>query len=188
MRHRRYALLILVAASLACGGGGGGSDSSSVTGGGGGSTLLSASFTPDIPSPGAATVSMDQQSANGNTVTVVVNVTDTNNVYGAAFDVTFQAGIMEFVSWSAGDLLETGGHNPTYIVDQPISGRLVVAATRVGAVGNVNAVGSRALIRLTFRAVQPGTGSVAFQNGTVQDDTPQDLPGLTWGGGSVSAS
>jgi hypothetical protein len=190
MRNRPYLLLILLTASLACGGGGGGggSESSSVSGGGGGSGSLTAFFSPDNVAPGADSVTMAEGTLSGNRVTVDVNVTDTNNVYGAAFDITFDNSMMQFDSWSPGNLLESGGHTPNYIVDQPTGGRLVVAASRVGGVSPVNAVGSRALIRLTFRATQPGTGIVAFQNGTIQDDTPQDLPNLTWDGGSVGAN
>jgi len=185
MYRSRYLLLGLTVLCLACGGGGG---TDEVVGSGGGSSTLTLAFTPTQPSPGPNTVSAARQSSSGNTVTLAVNVTDTNNIYGAAFDLVFDPSVAQFVSWSAGSLLETGGQSVNYIVDQPSSSRLVVGISRTGNAPTVNASGTQPLVRLTFRAIQTGSGALAFQNAALVDNQPADLPGISWAGGTLTAN
>ena len=114
----RYFLLGLIALSLACGGGG--DESAAVVPGGGGGSTVSLGFTPDQPNPGGDTVSASLESSAGDTVTVAVDVTDTNNLYGAAFDVVFDAAVVQFVSFVPGNALESGGQAVNYVVDEPV--------------------------------------------------------------------
>lgn len=186
MYRSRYFLLGLLLVSVACGGGGGSDDG--VVGGGGGSTTLVLGFTPDQPSPGSNTVTAARQSSSGNTMTLAVNVTDTNGIHGAAFDLVFDSSVAQFVSWSPGSLLESGGETVNYAVNQPSSGRLVVGVSRTLNAPTVDAIGSQPLVRLTFRAIQVGSGSLAFQNGTLVDDQAADLAGITWAGGTFNSN
>jgi hypothetical protein len=171
----------------ACGGGGDGGGGGVV---GGPSSNISASFAADEPAPGTGAISMAQLSAVGDTVTVNVRVTDTNGVYGAAFDAIYDPALVRFEDWSPGTLLEQGGHSPNYTVEVPQAGRVVVGASRSGNVSGANAVGSPALLRLVFRATAVGSSQISFQAASLIDDQfpPQDIPGMSWFGGSLNAT
>ena len=91
-------LITLLVVGTACGSGGG---SAPVVGGG-----LGGAFAPDQPNPGAATVSAAEGGVGGNLVTVQVAVTDTSNVYGASFSMTYNPNIASFMEWSNGSLLD----------------------------------------------------------------------------------
>ena len=177
-------LIALLLAATACGGGGG-------PGGGVVTPSLAASFTPAQASPGTDTVSTDEGSKTGDLVTVEVQVTNINGIYGAAFDVAYNPSVATFQNWSAGSLLEQGGHTPTYQINANQSGLLVVVATRQGNVQGANAVGTVTLIRLTFRVTQTGTSPVSFPGApTLLDDQPQPqpIPATNWFGGTIIAT
>jgi len=168
----------------ACSGGGGGDV---VTGGP--SSGISASFVAEQPAPGAGAISMVQYTAVGDLVTVNLRVTDTNGVYGAAFDVVYNPSLVRYEDWASGVLLEQGGHSPNYTVQVPQAGRVVVGASRNGDVSGANAVGSRVVIRLVFRATAVGSSPISFQAPSLIDDQfpPQEISGTSWFGGSLNA-
>ncbi|MDH3786594.1 MAG: hypothetical protein OEV00_14875, partial [Acidobacteriota bacterium] len=87
--------------SVACSGGSGGSG---VVGGGpSGSTNLVMNFQAAQPSPGPLSVAMSEVSGPADDQVVVrVSVTDTTDVFGAGFDVLFDASQVRFVQWTAG--------------------------------------------------------------------------------------
>ena len=179
---RTSLLLVLAAAVAACGGGGGGS------GGGVVSPSLSASFLPDTPNPGANSVSMAEGAASGDVVTVQVRVTDTNDVYGAAFDVTWNdPSIAQYLGWSPGTLLEEGGNVPNYTVEGSVPGRVVVGAARSGNVSGVDVSGTRVLIALDFRLLRTAlTPAVFTANPQLYDSQLQPIA-VSWHAGSLQA-
>jgi hypothetical protein len=178
-------VLATVAMSLACSGG----SSDGEVLGGGGSTAIAASFTPDEPSPGANSASMMPVGSQGALVTVGIGVTDTDDVFSAALDVTFDPSLVEFVDWAPGDLLEASGQQTQYLV-APQDSRVVVGASILGGVDGVDVTGSATLIQLTFSAIQAGSSSLDFDNMALLDSqsTPQEIPGVTWAGGTVVAN
>lgn len=184
---RRIAVVVMLIAAAGCGGGSNG-DTSPVPGGG--SSNLVASFTPDQPSPGADTVTMQAGSSTNDIAAVRVAVTDVNGIFGAAFDLTYDASRAAFVNWAPGTLLEQGGHTPTYQVDARTPGRLVVGASRQGSVPAVDANGTVALIELLFRSTQAGSSQLAFQSADLLDGQlqPQPIPGIQWYGGTLVAN
>ena len=187
IKRTRWAVLLgLVSLVAACGGGGDGGGDTVVTGP---SSGISASFVAERPAPGAGTVSMVQYTAVGDVVTVNLRVTDTNGIYGAAFDVVYDPSRVRYEDWASGVLLEQGGHSPNYTVQVPQAGRVVVGASRNGAVSGVNAVGSRVMIRLVFRATAVGSSQISFQAASLIDDQfpPEDITGTSWFGGSLNA-
>jgi hypothetical protein len=165
-----------------CGGGGGGDSISPPSG-------IAASFVPEEPNPSASTVAMAQASAAGDVVIVELRVTDTNGVYGAAFEVFFDSASVQYVNWSPGTLLEQGGNSPVYNVglDPSDSGHLLVGASRTGNVPGADASGSRPLIRLAFRARRAGSFPLSFANAALFDaqNPPASLSGISWFAGSV---
>ncbi|HEX6851258.1 MAG TPA: cohesin domain-containing protein [Candidatus Polarisedimenticolaceae bacterium] len=172
-----------------CGGGGGGSDAG--TGPNPSPDPIIAAFAADTTAPGGNTVSMLEGSKSGDTVTVRVAVTNTTALYATAFDLTYDDTQVTYVSHSAGQLFEQGGHAPTYQVNVPDPGRVVVAVSRNGNVGTVNASGTVDAVRLTFRVRAKGASRAEFGLAPVLYDgqpTPQPKPGINWTAGTFQGS
>ena len=184
MTTRMCTALVLALVAVGCGGGG---DSSGGTVGG--STGLAADFTASVAAPGAKTVSLQKGTVNGDVITLQVTLTDTTNVYGIAFDLLYDGAKAQYLSWSAGSFLETGGNTPTYQVASPTDGRVVVGASRSGNAGGVNASGTKTVINLNFRVQQAGDNALSFTQGAVYDPSnpPQAISGITWSGGTLTA-
>lgn len=177
-------LLAVAALAAACSSGG------AAPGPPGGSGNLTASFVPGEPNPGTNEVTMNQGQAASDTLVVEIKVTDTNGIFGAAFDLTFDTDFVSYVptavSSMRGTLLEQGGGQIDYHVGTATAGRLVVSAARLSQ-GTVNAVGTVTLMRLTFRVEDVGSSPLFFLNGDLLDGQvqPQPLPGLQWWGGTM---
>jgi hypothetical protein len=172
-------ILTLLVVGAACGSGSGGGEKSGIV----------AAFTPDEPNPGPDTVAAAEGASNDDLVTVEITVTDTSGIYAVAFDLTYDANMASFEGWSAGNLLEQGGHTPFYQVAEIQNGHIVAVATREGPVSTVDAVGTVTAIEMTFRVEQEGSSQIAFPanaswllDGQAQ---PQPIPGITWRGGSL---
>jgi len=183
------AAALCLAASLSCGGGG--TSASPIPEDPGGSTGLAGGFTPDQASPPDGSVAMALGLVSGNLVTIEVNVTGVNDVFSADFDVTFDPQQADFVNWSAGTLLETGGNSPSYFLTATQPGTITVGATRTGgSSGGVDVGASQTLIHLMFRVTEVGSSAVAFQQAALLDarDLPQPIPGLSWYGGTLTGN
>jgi len=198
MRQRPISIVVLLAAAaVACGGGGSDSSSGGVIvdpptdpiNDSGGSTSLAAGFTAEEQQPGSGSVALSLSSVSGNLVTIRVRVVGVNDVYGAGFDLPYEAAHVDYVGWSAGNLLEVGGNAPIYTVAAQ-DGKLVVGASRSGPVGGVD-VSSRYLIELTFRVRDAGSWAVGLENGFLLDPgppAPTAIPGIAWFGGHLWAN
>lgn len=183
------ALAIVALAWTGCGGGGSGDGDGDPTGGG--SSTVVASFLADKTTPAAGDVTLQEGSKSGNSVTVLVNVTGVNDIYGASFDVDFDPTKVEYVGFSGGNVLESGSHSPQYSVGgNPSAGRLVVYASRVGSVAGVDVAGTGLLMRLTFRAKAEGSFPLSIQVPALLNDaaSPTPIAGLTWHAGSLLGS
>lgn len=178
--------LSMAAVATACGGGGGGPTGGILPGPSPGP--IRASFTPDQPSPAAGTVSMAEASKTADRVTVAVTVTDTSGIYGAAFEVLYDAAKVSYVTWSPGTLLEEGGVVPNYTVGTPEPGRLVIGASRTGPVTGIDAVGTRVLVHLVFETRVKASSSLSFRHGALIDANDAVIPGIAWAGGTVRGS
>ena len=178
-------LLISLVVVAACGGG---SPAGSSGGGGGGSGTISASFAAAQPSPtGPNEVSMAQGAVNGNLVTIAIQVTDTDDVFGASFEVGFDTSKVSYEGFGPGTILESGGNNPQYTVTAT-GGMVFVGASRSGAASGVDVGATATLISLTFRVTDVGTMPVDFANADLLDNqaNPQPLPVLiTWWAGDL---
>ena len=178
-------MILLIPAAVACGGG---SSSDSVINGGGGSSSIG--FNPSEPAPGANTVALGTDSPSGDAVSLDVNVTDTQDVYGASFRVQFDPSLITFLGWRRGSVLERGGHVPTYTINQAVPGEIVVGISRNGDVPAVDVTGSEPLVVLDFRMTRAGTSEVVFSAAELYDGSlpPQQIPGLAWFGGTLYAN
>ncbi len=176
---RALAAVALLAATLfvsACGSSGSGTVDPPIQG----------SFLPERSTPEPASVSLAQSAAFNDLVTVQARVTDVAGLYGAAFYLIVDPAIVTFVGHAPGQVLEAGGQSPVYLVDASQPGVVVVSASRLGAVPAVDVTGTGILLSLTFRVVDVGTGSVAFQGAALYGDQlqPQPMPGIQWYGGA----
>jgi hypothetical protein len=183
MKLGTLVLLVALVAAPACGGGGG-SDS----GVGGSPSPLSASFVPDLTTPGSNTVAMTQASKSSDVVNVWVTLTDTPNVFAAAFEVVFDDANATYLGFTKGAAFEAGGNVPNYTVDGTTNpGRIVVAVARTNGIATT-ITSSKAIITLQFRVKQPGTSPVTLQNAALFDAqaTPQPIPAILWYAGALS--
>lgn len=181
------ALLFVVAALVGCSGGG--DSSAGVISDGGGSSTLSARFDPEQPAPPSGSVSLQSGASSGNAQTVIVEALDVNDVYAVSFEVTYDPSAVDFLSYASGNAFEIGGTTVNYDVVEISPGRLSVTVTLLGSVPAIDIVGSREIVRVTFRVGEAGTFPVTIHNPVVFDDQvpPQAVSGVAWFGGSLRA-
>jgi len=187
--HIGIVMTVCLVVAVSCGGGG--SDAGAISGDSGESSTLAASFVPDQPSPGDSTVALAVEGTSGALVTLQVNVSGVDNVFTAEFQLAYDPQRVEFVNWSPGTLLETGGNPPSYLVRNLQPGLLEVAASRLdGASGGVDVTTPQTVIHLLFRATEAGSSTLAFSRAFLYDaqDPPQPIDGLSWYGGTVTAN
>jgi hypothetical protein len=193
MKRFNPALLIIpvLAVLMGCGGGGDGGGEG-VIGGGGGSSNLVVTLTPDEPNPTSNTVSVTSApgSGGGNLIVVQLDVTGTNSLFGASFDITYDAAAVTYIDWNAGTALETGGYAVSYQAATSPAGRLIVGASRTGGAPGVDIVATTPLVYLTFQVTQPGTFALTFENAELLNaqSPPQSMSGLSWYGGTLVAN
>lgn len=184
--------VLLVAGAISCGGGGdggGGGSSGPVPGGGNPSANLSATVMPDQPNPSAKTVSMAPVPGGAGSVFAVnVLVTQTSNIFGASFDVIYDPTLVNYIDWSQGNAMESGGGLVTYQVSSAQRGRLVVGVSRNGAAPGVDITSTSNLIQLVFEVSQAGTSSLSFANAALHDPQLNLISGLSWRGATVVAN
>lgn len=184
MKHARVlALVAACSACIACGGGSGASDGGTT----GEPSTLVADFIAEENLPPSESVALSRQGSQRDLVTVRASVRSTDGVYGAAFDLTWDGTMADFMGWSKGEFLEQGGNKPTYQVSSPSPGLLVVGATRTGNVAAVDVSGTRALVNLTFRVKKSGTNSIEIHDPVLYDVAvpPQPLTGIRWFAGAL---
>ena len=187
-RTLTVALIAPVLLALACGSGGGaGGDGDG--GAEGKAKSLDLAFEPDAPNPGPGTAALGLEIGAGDTIGLRVGVSGVDDVFAVSMDVTFNPDRVDFVDWSVGDLLETSGTKPFYLVsEQP--GRLVIGISLSGTGSGVDVSASLSLLRLTFRALEEGGSHIDFENMALLDSSaiPQEIPGITWFGGDFLAN
>jgi len=187
LRNIMTAILLLSFGTLLAGcGGGSGSGSDTVIGPGGGSTTLVPSFTPAVSDPQPDMVSVSSAVVLGDELTVSVNVTETDHIASASLEVTFDPTYVEFVDWSCGELLPPCGTGTLSALTES-TGRLIIGMAKIFAGSGEDAFGTESLLRLTFRAVKSGPSSLDFDSSTcaLVDPDLNDIPGITWHGGTI---
>src|SRR3989344_433160 len=101
----------------------------------------------------------------GTNLTLTLNVTNISDLFGAAFELTYNPSILHFVSAQKGSLLEKDGVT-TYLIATPSpEGNLLVGYSRQAVGGIATGVnGSGSLMTITFSTVAAGTSNINFQN------------------------
>jgi hypothetical protein len=185
----RFALSMLILFTISCGGGGSSGDTI-VPGGNQPSNTLVGSFSAENSNPTDLTVCMSEISGGSNSLVVVgIDVTGTDDIFGANFEVTYDPQIANFVNWSPGSLLEYGGQQVIYQIVENTPGLIVIGIARAGGdAGGVNVTSTATLVRLTFQVTDPGSCPVGFQGGSFDDGALDPIPGLSWHGGTLVAN
>lgn len=200
-RRSTYRFVVFAFAALAATGlpsCGGGSD-------GGGTSNPVATFTPDTPNPGNGSVAMLAGSSSGASVNVRITMTGVDNVFGAAFRVTYDPSALFFNGMDdSGSLLRQGGVAASSLFfeanQSSVVGEVIITATRLdpSVVPTVDVAATADLVVLNFnarRAIASGDagGLLAFdlaRQVKVCADAPPHVctdATLTWSGGAVTA-
>ena len=202
MRIRRFAHRLVAAALAAvvvtalpsCGGG---SDS------GGGTTNPTATFTPDTPTPGNATIAMLAGASSGAAVSVRITVTGVDDFLGAAFRVTYDTSALFFNGMDdSGSFLRQGGVPAGSLFfeanQSTVVGEVIITATRLDpattGVVDVGATSDLVVLNFSARRAIPG-GDVG---GELEFDPAREVQAcatpttcapatVTWSGGAVTA-
>lgn len=108
-----------------------------------------------------------QATTNGSVVTVDVNVSNVNDLYGYQFDLGFNPSVLQAVSLSEGSFLATDGS--TFFIpgakDNLAGAVFATADTLLAPISGAN--GSGALAVFTFDAIGTGTSTFTIQNETL---------------------
>jgi Cohesin domain len=126
-------------------------------GGGGGSTPPSGPMTEVSVSPDSSSVNQGEE------FTRTVEVKDAGSIYFAAFDITYDPKVIEFLGADEGSFFSQNQAGSTWFeaaLENGKQGRLAMGITRLGSVGEVS--GSGQLVTLHFKAVGPGTTSIGL--------------------------
>jgi hypothetical protein len=192
---RTAAAVLAVAAFVALGCGGGNNSTTSS-----GSV---AAFTPDVASPGPATIALLPSSTNGAAVILRVAVTGVPSFFGAAFRISYDpTALLYSGSTNSGSFLRTGvtDADVLFLTDSTsIPGEVVITATRIDptVAPPVPVTTTAELMTVTFVArkaiaVAAPEGRLDFSDPKQVCDGTTAPPGcgavtVTWLGGGVSA-
>ena len=176
-------LAFALIAAPACGGGGGDSDP------GGSPTPVAAGFVAEVDNPSANTAAMAEGSKANDVVTVNVTLTNTNGVYGTAFEVVYDAIHTSYIGYAPGTAFEQGGASVNYTITANSTAtppRIVVGISRAGG-ATTNVSGTKTVVGLQFRVEQAGVFPLRVENPAVYDgqSTPQPIPDIDWYAGAV---
>jgi len=171
-------LFVLLGGFCLTGCGSGGGNVPGVIGG-----AVNATFTPNNPTPGMNSISMQPGTQTGDTFQVVVNITDIVDFFGAAFRIEFDSATATFVSFDGSTSFL---HNHPEILVPPMAPRVSPSVNILATVDPADAgsvlvvatlentfaytagftftapdpiVGDQELVILTFRATNPSGGN-----------------------------
>ena len=124
----------------------------------------------------------------GDTFSRTVKVQNIGGTFYAAFDMTYDPEVIEYLDATEGTFLNRNGTDATSFqaaLQDGKQGRITIGMTRLGPIGNVSGDGT--LLTLTFRAVGPGSTSLAFADPKgFKDSANQDVRIGEWESGSVT--
>lgn len=126
----------------------------------------------------------------GDTFTRSVDVKNMGKTFYAAFDISYDPNIIEYVSSTEGTVLNRNGRDATSFqvaLQGGKQGRITIGITRLGNIGDV--AGDGILLTLSFRAVAPGSTSVTFTNPkSLKNSGNQDvvITATAWENGTVT--
>jgi hypothetical protein len=166
-----FSVMSLLVVLVGCGGGGSGSEGSP------GSTASKVSVSPPTGTvrPGA-------------TFTRTIEVQKVDETFYAAMDLTYDPAVIEYTGATEGSFLNQDGSDATSFevaFEDGEPGKLTIGLTRFGA--TEADPGSGTLLALSFKALSPGTTSIAFDDPKgLMNSANQDVGIVNWEDGSVT--
>ena len=142
------------------------------------------------PKPPSVKVSTAPENAvsSGAIITSTVEVQRVGESFYAAFDLTYNPDVIQFVEGAEGTFLSQEGLDATSFqvaLEDGEPGRLTVGLTRIGPIGEVSGTGT--LLTLTFKAVGSGTSLLEFQDPRgLKNSANEDVAIETWQDGTVT--
>jgi len=139
----------------------------------------------------------------GNEFLVDITADAINGVYGSAFDVVYDANIIEVMDADGdntngiqpetqeGAILNENGTAITILrasLENGIPGRLVIGHVRSGDVSGVDIAVASTLLSISFRAIAVGTTNISFAHPGLKDANNDDITVDVWTNGSVEVA
>lgn len=166
-----------------------------------------ATFTPEVASPGPASMTMLAGSRSNETFTVRIVATGIDDFFGTTFRVVHDPTFVTFESMSTSSSLLLSGvtaNDVTFFEDHATEGRIEVTATRKqnsgGTMTGVDVGAPADVVTLTFKtlaaiAVGADVDNDGLQDGAILFEAPNEVHAtgdvnitpLTWSAGIVTA-
>jgi hypothetical protein len=171
---------VAVAAMVACGGGGGGGTPTGPP-----PPTAAIVFTP-AGAGGANSIALAAESStDASTLVLDVRASGVTDLYGFTFNLAYPSQVLHFAGATEGTFENAAGSvNTAFQAVENPAGTLVVAVSRLGAVGGAS--GSGVLATLRFTSAASGSGAFNFSRNRGFNSTGAEIAGLTWVGGSVT--
>jgi hypothetical protein len=113
------------------------------------------------PSP-ANSIVLETRASDPQQITLALRANDVTDLYGLALDITFDATVVSFESFSVREFLgDDGTSMTTQVVENP-EGTLVIGQSKFGPLDGSEGTGD--LLVLTFEAVAAGVSAIVIAN------------------------
>lgn len=144
-----------------------------------GASTAAAAAAASIPSTGAVTpvslsVITPAQAQVGSTFQVTVRATNARDLFGVPLQMQFDPKVLELVGVDLGDLLGRDGQMPALVHRDEGNGAVTISATRPPNTAGITGDGSIAV--LTFKAIAPGSSTLALVRTGARDSHNNNLP------------
>ncbi|MEH0021477.1 MAG: LamG-like jellyroll fold domain-containing protein [Desulfobacter sp.] len=136
-----------------------------------------ADFTPPVPADTTIAIVPDSTSpVIGDSLCFDVNIADAAALYSAAFDLTYDPAVLQYVSAAEGNFLNSDGNatffNAALLNGEPASGIVVVGVSRVADIGTVAGSGTIASACFSVVGGSGGNVTVGMENGHFEGTEP----------------
>jgi len=145
-------------------------------------------FEENCPIPESSSVSFQYISQGGDPATGALVVTDVDDVYAAAFHISYDSSLID-ITCTEGDFLNSGKRETELFIYADIPGLLIIGISRKNIPDAIDAVGSMTLLNLTFHAKnKEGNSTILFNNQHLLNSgtPPWEIPDVNWCGGSIN--
>jgi hypothetical protein len=107
----------------------------------------------------------------GEEFVIEIEVADIVDLYGHQFDIHYNPGVLEYLSYSYGPFLSRNGQDPTFPLSPKISPGLIhnCVNTRMGDVDGISGTGI--LVSVNFRVIAGGQSSILLDNMLLVDSS-----------------
>ena len=154
---------------------------------------ISVNFVPAKPDIEANSISLKQNFDESTVGTIaldlVANEIGPENVFGVAFDFTFDSTYLEFSGHTAGTFLESTATQQVIYQIAPLENDPNVEVVGISQLDpDSGASGSGVLVTLFFKVLKEGSTLLEFKNQGLVDSSGSSLPSVNWYAGTIEVS